>query len=261
MLDFVFIVLVYKNTSDLQEFFKSCPSHNSKVIVVNSYYDNYSELIFRNIAKENGADFFSVENKGYGYGNNQGILYALKKYSFKYLVISNADIQIDELKIESLKTKEGMYIYAPEITTLKGKKQNPYLPYDSDFSYKVLKICYDNNWLHFRKLVFAIRRLIRELFLLFSKNTSRIYAAHGSFIIFNYDSINYLKDLFCEDMFLFMEEDHLAKLAKKHKIDIYYNNLVKITHKEDGSINITFKQTHTYKIIKKSFFVFYQNWF
>lgn len=45
--DFIFIVLVYRNTKDLKDFFDSYNLANSKVIVVNSFYDKESESDFK----------------------------------------------------------------------------------------------------------------------------------------------------------------------------------------------------------------------
>ena len=100
--DIVFVVLVYRNTDDLKDFFLHNHIKNSHVIVVNSYYDDVSEGDFRKIAEDNGASFISVPNKGYGAGNNRGIEYALEHFNFDFLVISNADIQISKFDFNLL---------------------------------------------------------------------------------------------------------------------------------------------------------------
>ena len=69
--DFVFVVLVYRNTQDLKDFFSSLNIPNSKVVVVNSFYNDETKSEFEQIAIDNGADFLNVENKGYGYGNKR----------------------------------------------------------------------------------------------------------------------------------------------------------------------------------------------
>ena len=102
MYDFVFIVLVYKNTLDLEEFFLSLNLLNTKVIVVDSFYDEVTSMAFENIALKYSASYLRVENRGYGYGNNMGIKYALAHYSFRYLIISNADIVVKQLDISDL---------------------------------------------------------------------------------------------------------------------------------------------------------------
>ena len=86
-LDFIFVVLVYRNIDDLKDFFDHFTIPNSKVVVINSFYDKNSESSLKNIAEENDADFISVPNKGYGAGNNRGIEYVLNNYDFKYKYI------------------------------------------------------------------------------------------------------------------------------------------------------------------------------
>ena len=69
----VFVVLVYRNTQDLRDFFKYNDTKDSHTIVVNSYYDEQTENEFKKIASKAEADFISVPNKGYGAGNNAGM--------------------------------------------------------------------------------------------------------------------------------------------------------------------------------------------
>lgn len=108
--DFIFVVLVYRNTSDLVDFFASLKLERTRVIVVNSFYDKESELQFKQIAESNHADFLSVPNKGYGAGNNRGVEYALKHYDFKYLVISNADVEIKNWILQNWKNMETVFL-------------------------------------------------------------------------------------------------------------------------------------------------------
>ena len=83
--DCVYVVLVYRNTLDLEQFFIHQTTPNSKVIVVNSFFDEMTECKFRKIALLNDADFISLPNRGYGFGNNRGCEFALKKYDFKQI--------------------------------------------------------------------------------------------------------------------------------------------------------------------------------
>lgn len=127
MVDIVFIVLTYRNSKDLESFFISAQNNienNYNVIVVNSFYDKESSDRIQKIAGQNGALFINVENKGYGYGNNRGIEYALKTFKFHYLVVSNPDIMIQQFSLDSLKGAENAVI-GPRITTMRGRIQNP----------------------------------------------------------------------------------------------------------------------------------------
>lgn len=256
--DLVFIVLVYRNTTDLEDFFVSLRIPNAKVIVVNSYYDNKSEETFKRIASENNADFFSVPNKGYGTGNNRGVEYAMAHYSFKYLVISNADIEIQELNVKDLNDLQHG-IYAPSIHTLSGKQQNPHMPYYisvfDDMKYYFYK---KNNW-HAIMFFCAINKVFRMCFSLCSKLGAReVYSAHGAFVIISSDICKQLFPFYDENVFLFTEEENLAQVARINGVKTYYVPEISIRHKEDGSTStISEKQRD---ITRDSFIKFYNKW-
>ena len=262
MYDFVFIVLVYKNTLDLEEFFLSLYLLNTKVIVVDSFYDEVTSMAFENIALKYSASYLRVENRGYGYGNNMGVKYALAHYSFRYLIISNADIVVKQLDISDL--NEGAdSIIAPQIRNLRGKDQNPFIPFYVNGLNHLKYIAFKYNWHFIRILCFILYRFVRECYLafikIFRRNITRIYAAHGSFIIIPESVLIRLTPLFNEQMFLFVEEEHLAKLAHSKNISIIFNSRIKILHKEDGSVGGAIK--NNYEITKKSFIEFYINWY
>jgi len=258
--DFVFVVLVYRNTQDLEDFFSSLSLKNSKVIVVNSYYDETSEQRFREISLNNNADFLSVPNKGYGAGNNRGCEYALKNYHFRYLIISNADVEIIQLNTEQL-SKYNNSIIAPKILTLFGKNQNPFMPYYST------KVDIIKNWAYTHRsrliilILSALARIIRELYLrllfpLFRHR--RIYAAHGAFVILPFEFVYKFSPIYNERMFLFAEEEHLAQLARKNNVLIMYNPQIVIRHKEDGS---TSSLGDNYNYVRESYLEYYKFWY
>lgn len=260
--DFIFIVLVYRNTSDLQNFFINFNIERSKIIVVNSYYDDNTMDQFKKIAIENGADFINVPNKGYGYGNNRGCDYAINKYKFKYLIISNADIIIEKLSIEALKNNTSEII-APDIRDLKGVRQNPHMAFGES------KIVYDIKYHLYRlntpiavDIIFSIiSRINKWIFYSINKifNRTKIYAAHGAFLIIPKDVLKILIPLFDENIFLFGEETHLGIKAERLHIKTIYNNNIKIQHKEDGSVSL--ENLDSYKMARKSFYRIYNNWF
>ena len=101
----VIILLTYRNSSDLRNFIeiakKKC-RYSYKIICVNSFYDLDSKEKIEKICIHNKIDFLNVENKGYGYGNNQGIIFANDHYNFDYLIISNPDIEIVKFSLENL---------------------------------------------------------------------------------------------------------------------------------------------------------------
>ena len=258
--DFVFVVLVYRNTNDLVEFFANLSLPNTKVIVVNSYYDEESEKAFKEIAENNAADFISVPNKGYGAGNNRGCEFALKNYKFRYLIISNADIEVKQMDLEQLIPYEDSII-APKTLTLTGKNQNPFMIRHHPYIDGVKNWAFKNNYRKVIKFFSMFSRIEREFYLkvtypMFHNN--QVYAAHGAFVIIPYSIINKLCPIYNEKMFLFAEEEHLAQMAKCQKIPIVYLPQIKVLHKEDGSTGAI---GDNFKYIRESCIEFYNYWY
>ena len=171
--EIVFVVLVYRNTQDLKDFFLHNHLRNSHTVLVNSYFDDASEGAFRQIAIKNGASFLSVENKGYGAGNNAGCKYAIDHYDFKWLIISNADIMIERMDT-SVFDNYTNEIIAPKILNLKGKNQNPGGPYKpSKLEEKLKYIVYQHNLSHFIIFFYILSRIKKYIYSLFNKYNKR----------------------------------------------------------------------------------------
>lgn len=259
--DLIFIVLCYRNSEDLRCFIKSLDTLtcSSKVVVVNSYYDKASYQAIKDIALASGCDFLSVENKGYGYGNNRGLEYAASSYEYSFLVVSNPDIEIRALDIKLIANYKHCII-APSIITLDGKQQNPYYYTSLDIVERLYYIAYRTKYSSLAILGNIISRTCREFYALLYKNKVRkIYACHGSFIILGCKAMDRLKSVFNEDMFLFAEENHLARLAQKKHVEIYMIPTLQVFHKEDGSVGLEIEKMPAYA--KQSFITYYQHWY
>ena len=255
----VFVVLVYRNTQDLLDFFSHNNIADSHTIVVNSYYDDESESEFRIIADNNNASFLSVPNKGYGAGNNRGCEFALNNFYFDYLVISNADIIIESLKNEQLDLyRNGMI--APEIINLKGRKQNPSAPFCPNRIYEKMRhFMYNGRHTRLIYIVFIYSRLSKIFYYIFRKFIGRnIFSAHGAFVIIPYNILKQLYPLYDEKMFLFNEEEHLGRLAREKAIKTFYVPEIIIKHKEDGSMKIA--SVNEFEMMRQSFLIYYDRW-
>lgn len=257
--DFVFVVLVYRNTQDLTDFFLSNETANSRVIVVNSYYDDDSEKAFQLIAQKYNADFLTVPNKGYGAGNNRGIEYALQNYEFRYLVVSNADILVKNMALSCV-SSYGDSIIAPQIINAIGRKQNPSVPFrptklTEDMKYWV----YQGSHYRILWILFALSRFKKILYYCISGIRKQIFSAHGSFVIMSKKVVERLHPIYNEDMFLFNEEEHLGRLALKNGIKTYYAKNIQIHHKEDGSMKLS--SFNEMERLRQSFLVYYDYWF
>lgn len=255
---YVAVILVYRNISDLEECVISMKSKllSVKIIVVNSYYDDESMREIKKVAERLDCYFINVENKGYSYGNNVGIEFARKNYTFDYIIIANPDTVI--VNFSDSKT---MYdLIAPQITTATGKQQNPMLVKRNKFS----EYCIYQGIKTNKRIIFlfgvALNRLQRELAIRnpFRKAPYEIYQAHGSFMLISAKAVEKLFPVFDENMFLYGEESVLAYRMKKMKITAYYTKDIKIFHKEDGSMKLADFSTN--KELKKSNIYYYEQY-
>lgn len=236
----VYIVLTYRNTDDLASFFANLLGPSRRVVVVNSYYDASSSAAMERIARDNGADFLNVENRGYGAGNNAGIAYALAHYEFDALVISNPDVELrcwEAPEMHELRDR----IVAPRIVTLRGKEQNPYYAVRNRLGEWCFKRYAMNGASVWMWIAVIINKIIRSVYLLTRRMSSKlaykVEAAHGAFLIIGREALERLgAPLFDERMFLFCEEVHVARLARCKGVCIEYRPGICVLHKEDGSM-------------------------
>lgn len=240
--DYVFVILVYRNFEDLEECIESIQSKvgNYKIIVVNAYYDEESKSKVNEIAEKYDCDFLNEPNKGYSYGNNRGIEYALLKYRFKYIVVNNPDIIIKKFPDCCQKGD----IIAPKIISASGNNQNPmYIKYNGFTDWMVYKAL-KHNWKILLLAALGVNKAIKKITLLFYKNKNcyLVYAAHGSCVLLSNKSIKLLDidgKIYDENIFLFAEEMVLAAKARKLGLKTVYNKEFSVLHKEDGSMNLS----------------------
>ena len=253
--EYIFIVVTYRNGEDLFDFDKSLKKNinNYKVIIVNNFMNDETEKRIKEISDILNYDFISSENKGYGAGNNKGIEYALSKYDFNYIIISNSDIVIKKFDTKKLPTENA--VIGPKIITINGKYQNPYWVLENKSIQKILYNGFKKNSKLNLIISQGINKIIRELFLLLNKNKKKAiktYAVHGAFLIITKDVINKIHPLYDENMFLYYEEAYLAKKCKNNNIKKYFYPEIEILHKEDGStkgsnINLNGHATNSFK--------------
>lgn len=262
---YIFVILVYRNTEDIRECLNSIEKKfkNYKIIIVNGYFDEKTTVIFNEIAVEYDCDFINVPNKGYGAGNNRGIEYAIKKYKFKYLIISNPDIIVRKFDETIFNEQSQQYdVIAPIIKNKNGKNQNPYwatenfvaerLIYEGE-KYKSIFLLYSGYLIHK-----VIRTCMLYTFLRSKYNGIDIFAAHGSFFIMSSRVLNEITPIYDENMFLFAEEAYLAHRLKEKKIRIVLSKAIEIYHKEDGSMK--FSKINQFDEERKSVVYYYEKY-
>lgn len=235
---YVFVVLVYKNIDVLRDFFKSLKISGYKVVVVNSYYDEVSMKDCQNVASTYRADFISIENKGYGYGNNVGAKYAIEHYEYDFLILSNSDIHVNAIDALDYLYND-MAVIAPYTHLPNGKVQNPNIPWRISGLFRLLKMAYDKESRLMLMLPHIMTRLSRELFriyrLIVRRDFYKIYSCHGSFIVFTEKASKTLFPFFDERMFLYNEELYLAENCRRNGVSIYYCPKIDVLHLEGAS--------------------------
>lgn len=260
-IDFAFVILTYRSFEDVEQLISSIRekfnNYISKILVVNSFYDDESENIIRNISEKLGCDFLNTQNLGYGHGNNVGINYFNENYEYSFLVIANPDTLVINNELDYIKFLGKPCLIAPEIKNLNGKRQNPYWVIKNSFSEKMVYKYYKNGHKILLYIGLGINKLIRVFFnIIKNRNKKRIYAAHGSFLIFSKELIDILKLPYDENMFLFAEENLLAHNLERLKVPTYYTSKIKILHKEDGSMNVA--KINENAELKKSIIYYYE---
>lgn len=243
--NYIFVILVYRNTGDLEECLESIKRRVSsyKIIVVNAYYDDNSQQTVKRIAEKNQCVFISIENKGYSFGNNCGIDYARNHFDYDFIIVSNPDVVIDRFDDSFIHSGFEYDIIAPQIIAASGKAQNPAmvirLPLSEYMIYRGYKT--DNRVALIIGL--GLSKIVRELILFVKKvrkqSVYTIYCAHGSFLLLSKRIIECLYPVYDDHLFLFGEEGVLACKAKRARFKTCYSDFISIQHKEDGSMKLS----------------------
>ncbi len=261
---YVFVVLVYKNITVLKDFFKSLEEKvtDYKVVLVNSYYDESSMASCRDYAIKYDCDFIAINNLGYGEGNNQGVDYVLKHYTFKYLIISNSDIIVEDLtSLDNFEIETA--VIAPDTKMISGKKQNPCMWRFSSLYYRLMKISSKNDWYYGMWCAFVITRIHKIIFRLYEeinrKNIYKVFSPHGSFIVATSNAIKALHPMFNKEMFLYNEELHLGLKCQFLKIPVYFMPKLSVLHLEGASTGRNMRKV--FKECAKSFLILDNAWF
>lgn len=256
---YVFVILTYRNTTDIRDCIQSILNNvdDFKIIVVDSFYDKETKNEIEEIASQYNSIFITIPNKGYSFGNNRGIEYAMNSFDFDYVVVLNPDTIITHFDDSKLDVYSN-YVIGPRIVNLQNKYQNPLKFKRSKILetmiYKGLK--FHNFFLLY--LGFAINKIIRIAYLcvhLFRDNI-QVYALHGSCVIFPKSVLIKIGLPYDENIFLFAEEDVLAQKCKKKGIESYVFDGISILHKEDGSMNFNSSSVNHSNLAKSYIYMF-----
>lgn len=256
--DFIFVVVNYRTVDDLISFIVSCENipNSYKIIVVNNHYNNLTDNLVLTICNNYNCDYVGTENKGYSCSNNLGISIAKDKYHFNYLVVSNPDVMITKLSIKSLsKYSTTNSIIGPKIMTPNNKNQNPFYRKRNKIIEKVTYLSFKKNLKILLYLALSLSKVIKltQNF----KTVKKVFALHGSFLIFGRKVLDLMNPIFDENMFLFSEENVLAIRAQRLGINLFHEDEVVVFHKQDSSMKFLKDEN---KILAKSYIYYYENY-
>lgn len=197
------------------------------------------------------------ENKGYNGGNNVGCKYVISKYKHCNIIISNPDIIVSEDTIKEMvrvsKNKDIAIVstYIMEDNYLNRGYKLPSPCIDSllnlPFTYRICKRKIGNNNIRFYPESH------------YNSDISIVDAVLGCFFLIKSDIITNI-DYFDENVFLYAEEDILAKIIKNmNKKVVVLNNYV-VIHNHSISINKSFNEVKKVKLSNKSKIYFHKKY-
>lgn len=221
------------------------------VVVDNLSTEKNSMDILGKLDDEKVIVIQSDKNGGYSYGNNFGMKYLEKQNEvYDYIVVSNADIEVEESAIdkclEVFEEDETVGIIAPRMYNSSGKPIRRSSWKIRTFSLDII------HSTRFLELLFYWKLRNGEYSSKdYKQALLQVEAISGAFFIVRYKALkeaNYLD----ENVFLFYEEDILAKKMQENGYKVLSRNDVKFVHYESKTIGKTLNYYHKMKELYKS---------
>ena len=242
----------YKTTLDYLEMIKKYKSLDLIIIVDNNSTDNsYDEL--KKINDDKIVVLKSNKNGGYGYGNNIGIKFAIKKYKKCNIIISNPDIEVTDDTIKQmskyLNNNSNVAIVSPVIKEHGSLNRGWKL--SSGYKEMLLSVP-----LIGRKLK---NKIIGYKNSYYKKDESKVDVISGCFFMIKSDIFKEI-DYFDENLFLYYEENVICSKIKKLNYDIVILNYCSVIHNHSVSIDKSHNKLSKYRILKESQMYYLDNY-
>ena len=239
------VILNYNDSDTTIEMIKQIKNYKilDNIIVVDNNSTDDSYNILKKEEKNNIDIIKTDDNKGYAYGNNYGIKYAIKKYKVDNIIISNPDITVSEEGIKELLKQlkfNNVALIAPVINEngilSKGWKCPTYT--DDLLS----------NLNYFHKYAFKRMQYPDKYY---KDKITEVEVVKGCFFAIK---ASVMKEIgfFDENTFLYYEENILGKKLKNKGYKSYIHNEIEVKHNLSQSVDKSINSLKKYKILKKS---------
>lgn len=232
------IVLNYNDSKNTINFVNSILNYDvlDKIIVVDNLSTKENELEKIKKLECGKVDVISSDkNGGYAYGNNFGLRYLDEKYQneFKYVIISNPDVSVEEKSIATVINKmeqdEKIALASPRMFFISGPARR------AAWKKRTFLIDVANSTRLMQLILFPLFKKGEYSKKEYSNDVLNVQNIAGSFFIANHEifkSINY----FDENTFLFYEEDIISEKLKEKGYKILLFNNIHFMHYESKSI-------------------------
>lgn len=249
------IILNYNDFETTKKYLKMIKDYKSLdcIIVVDNNSSDRSYEKLKKFENEKIVVLRSDKNGGYGYGNNIGIKFAIKRYNKCNIIISNPDIEVkdDTIKLMAkyLNNNLRVAIVSPVIkehgTLNRGWKLS------NGYKEMILSIPVIGKKLRNKIIGYPPSH--------YNKKISNVDVISGCFFMIKSDvfkKINY----FDENLFLYYEENVICSKIKKLNYDVIILNYCSIIHNNSVSINKSYNGLGKYKMLKKSQMYYLDNY-
>ena len=236
-----------KNTSSMINELK--PFNNiDEIVIVDSGSTDDS---LKELKKIKGVTVLESANLGYSHALNVGSKYLVKKYDDVNIILSNSDISIKDPKVIDELNKmidDTTKVVMPAIN------ENGTIKYGWRNRHKYIDLI--NN-------IPFINRLYRDKLIYYKnsyyKDIVNVDCIYGCFFMVEGNTLKDI-DYFDENVFLYFEEDILAKKLKKKKLLAKCNCNIYVYHMHNATIGNNVSNLNKYKIHSKSKFYYEKNY-
>lgn len=244
------VVLNYNDSERTTKFINDVKDYKkiAEIVVVDNCSTDNSYEILKKLSSDKITVLKTNENKGYGAGNNFGCKYVIEKYKNPIIFISNPDVVVEEKTFYTmakyLNDNENIAIVAPNVyqdgQVERGwKLLNPIRGaiLNFPFVYRVLRKQENKNYFYNNKH--------------YDTKASIVDVVTGCFFAIKGKIMEQI-DFFDENIFLYNEEEILAKKTKKLGYETVVLNDISVIHEHSVSISKSFSNLKKIRIANKS---------